>query len=88
MEHNNTNNKNGKKYSICQYQFFDKMYDKLVLSVTKLDSGNVFKFIMVLTIHVLSFAILLGLPIAFLIAAFGEYGFINAGFKGDYCIHY
>ena len=83
MEHNNTNNNMERNIPFVNINFFDKMYDKLVLSVTKkLDSGNVFKFIMVLTIHVLSFAILLGLPIAFLIAAFGEAGFINAGFKG------
>ena len=70
MEHNNTNNNMERNIPFVNINFFDKMYDKLVLSVTKkLDSGNVFKFIMVLTIHVLSFAILLGLPIAFLIAA-------------------
>ena len=66
MEHNNTNNNMERNIPFVNINFFDKMYDKLVLSVTKkLDSGNVFKFIMVLTIHVLSFAILLGLPIAF-----------------------
>ena len=67
MEHNNTNNNMERNIPFVNINFFDKMYDKLVLSVTKkLDNGNIFKFIMVLTIHVLSFAILLGLPIAFL----------------------
>ena len=82
-QHNPNHNKMERNFPFINISFFDKMYDKLVLSATKkLDSGNTFKFIMVLTIHVLSFAILLGLPIAFLMAAFGEYGFINAGAKG------
>ena len=40
MEHNNTNNME-RNIPFVNINFFDKMYDKLVLSVTKkLDSGQ------------------------------------------------
>ena len=83
-QHNPNHNKMERNFPFVNINFFDKMYDKLVLSATrKLDSGNTFKFIMVLTIHILSFAILLGVPAAFLYLAFGiDGGFISTGFKG------
>ena len=67
-----------KNFPFINIGFFDRLYDKLVLSVVrKLDSGNMFKFLMVLILHIKSFAFLLGVPVLFFIDAF------NVHLRGD-----
>ena len=79
MEHNNTNNNMEGNFPIIKINWFDKMYKKLVLSLTnKLDNGQIFKTIIVSLFHLLSFAFLFG-GIIFLVAAlFGDYGYIES----------
>ena len=79
MEHNNTNNNMERNFPIIKINWFDKMYKKLVLSLTKkLDNGQIFKTIIVSLLHLLSFAFLFGGIIFCVAALFGDYGYISA----------
>ena len=69
-QHNTNSKKMERNIPFISINFLDKWYDKLVLSVTrKLDNGNIFKGIMVLLFHILSFVLLLGVPIGFVYMA-------------------
>jgi len=68
-----------KNFPFIKIGWFDRMYDRLVLSLTrKLDNGQIFKSIIVSLLHLLSFAFLFG-GLTFCVAAiFGDAGYIEA----------
>ena len=68
-----------KNFPFIKIGWFDRMYDRLVLSLTrKLDDGMVFKTIIVSLLHLLSFAFLFGGIIFCVAALFGDFGYIEA----------
>jgi len=68
-----------KNFPFIKIGWFDRMYDRLVLSLTrKLDNGQIFKTIIVSLLHLLSFAFLFGGIIFCVAALFGDTGYISA----------
>jgi len=68
-----------KNFPFIKIGWFDRMYDRLVLSLTrKLDNGQIFKTIIVSLLHLLSFAFLFGGIIFCVAALFGDAGYISA----------
>jgi len=78
-QHNINHNNTESNLPFIKISFFDKMYNKLVLSITKkLDNGQIFKTIIVSLLHLLSFSFLFGGIIFCFGALFGDSGYIAA----------